>query len=158
MGVEYWTQAGRGGRVICLSSIAGHLIVMETPLYHASKFAVTGFVRSLASLEELGIRVAAVAPALVLSPIWSQQPDKMRMLTRDQKWIPAETVAEAILELLTREEYVGGTILEVSGGGSRVVKMIGDEGPAFEPGFMIGNLGGYKEEIHQKLRAGKMGM
>ena len=38
---------------------------METPLYNASKFAITGFVRSLAGLEELGIRVTAIAPALV---------------------------------------------------------------------------------------------
>lgn len=49
----------------------------------------------------------------------------MAMLTSDQKWIARETVAEAMLELLTREDYVGGTILEVSGCGTRVVKMIG---------------------------------
>lgn len=47
------------------------------------------------------------------------------MLTNDQKWIAPETVAEAMLELLTGEEYVGGTVLEVSGCGTRVVKMIG---------------------------------
>lgn len=131
---------------------------METPLYNASKFAITGFVRSLAGLEELGIRVTAIAPALVQTPIWSHQPDKMAMLTSGQKWIARETVAEAMLELLTREDYVGGTILEVSGCGTRVVKMIGDEGPTFEPGYMIGNLEGYKEEIYHKLREGKMGM
>lgn len=49
----------------------------------------------------------------------------MEMLTQDQKWIPAEEVAEAIWELLTREKYVGGTVLEVTGNGTRVVKMIG---------------------------------
>lgn len=49
----------------------------------------------------------------------------MAMLTSGQKWIARETVAEAMLELLTREDYVGGTILEVSGCGTRVVKMIG---------------------------------
>lgn len=49
----------------------------------------------------------------------------MAMLTNDQKWIAPETVAEAMLELLTSEEYVGGTVLEVSGSGTRVVKMIG---------------------------------
>ncbi|QSZ36982.1 hypothetical protein DSL72_009074 [Monilinia vaccinii-corymbosi] len=158
MGVEYWTREGRGGRVVCPSSVAGQIGVMETPLYNASKFAVTGFVRSMGGLEDLGIRVVAIAPALVLTPIWSHQPDKLQMLTPDQKWITPETVAEAMLELLTREEYVGGTILEVSGSGKRVVKMIGDEGPTFEPGYMIGNLKGYKEEIYQKLREGRMGM
>ncbi|TGO35279.1 hypothetical protein BHYA_0164g00240 [Botrytis hyacinthi] len=158
MGVQYWTSSKRSGRVICVGSVAGQIGVMETPLYHASKFAITGFVRSMAGLEELGIRVTAIAPALVQTPIWSHQPDKMTMLTSDQKWIPAETVAEAMLELLTRTEYVGGTVLEVSGCGTRVVKMIGDEGPTFEPGYMIGNLEGYKEEVYQKLREGKMGM
>ncbi|KAF7921792.1 hypothetical protein EAE99_007555 [Botrytis elliptica] len=145
MGVEYWTSSHRSGRVICVGSVAGQIGVMETPLYHASKFAITGFVRSVAGLEELGIRVTAIAPALVQTPIWSHQPDKMTMLTSDQRWIPAEAVAEAMLELLTRAEYVGGTILE-------------DEGPTFEPGYMIGNLEGYKEEIYKKLREGKMGM
>lgn len=47
------------------------------------------------------------------------------MLTHDQKWIKSETVAEAMLDLLTKEEYVGGTILEVGGNGTRVVKMVG---------------------------------
>ncbi|KAF7853291.1 uncharacterized protein EAF02_011945 [Botrytis sinoallii] len=145
MGIEYWTSSRRSGRVICVGSVAGQIGVMETPLYHASKFAITGFVRSVAGLEELGIRVTAIAPALVQTPIWSHQPDKMTMLTSDQRWIPAETVAEAMLELLTRAEYVGGTILE-------------DEGPTFKPGYMIGNLEGYKEEIYKKLREGKMGM
>lgn len=65
MGVEYWTKEKRGGRVICLSSVAGQIGVMETPLYNASKFAMTGFVRSMAGLEELGIRVVAIAPAVV---------------------------------------------------------------------------------------------
>ncbi|ESZ97455.1 hypothetical protein SBOR_2144 [Sclerotinia borealis F-4128] len=158
MGIEYWTREGRSGRVICLGSVAGQIGVMETPLYHASKFAVSGFVRSLCGLEDLGIRVVAIAPAVVQSPLWSHQPDKMRMLTSDQKWIAPETVAEAMVELLTQEKYVGGTILEVSGSGTRVVKMVGDEGPTFESGYMIGNLDGYKEEIYTKLREGRMGL
>ncbi|TEY48018.1 hypothetical protein BOTCAL_0299g00130 [Botryotinia calthae] len=158
MGVEYWTSSKRSGRVVCVGSVAGLVGLMETPLYHASKFAITGFVRSLAGLEELGIRVTAIAPALVQTPIWSHQPDKLAMLTSDQKWIARETVAEAMLELLTREEYVGGTILEVTGSGTRVVKVTGDEGPTFDPGYGIGNLEGYKEETYNKLREGKMGM
>jgi len=157
MGVEYWVKEKRPGRVVCLSSIAGQIGVMETPLYHASKFAVTGFVRSTKNLQELGIRVVGVAPGLVQTPIWSSQPDKMQMLTSDQKWITPETIAEAILDLLTKEEYVGGTILEVSGSGLRVVKELGDEGPTWEEGYMIGNLEGYKEEIYKGLREGKVG-
>jgi 3-hydroxybutyrate dehydrogenase len=65
MGVEYWVKEQRPGRVVCLSSIAGQISVMETPLYHASKFAVTGFVRSTKNLQELGIRVVGVAPGVV---------------------------------------------------------------------------------------------
>jgi hypothetical protein len=49
----------------------------------------------------------------------------MQMLTSDQKWITPETTAEAMLDLLMKEEYVGGTILEVSGSGLRVVKELG---------------------------------
>jgi hypothetical protein len=49
----------------------------------------------------------------------------MQMLTAEQKWITPETTAEAMLDLLTKEEYTGGTILEVSGSGLRVVKELG---------------------------------
>ncbi|KAM3083847.1 hypothetical protein ACMFMG_002043 [Clarireedia jacksonii] len=157
MGVEYWVKEKRPGRVVCLSSIGGQIGVMETPLYHASKFAITGFVRSMKNLQELGIRVVGVAPGLVNTPLWYSQPDKMQMLTSNQKWITPETTAEAILDLLTMEQFIGGTILEVSGSGLRVVKELGDEGPTWDEGYMIGNLGGYKEEIYKGLREGKMG-
>lgn len=69
MGIEYWTRTQRSGRVLCLSSVAGQIGVIDTPLYHASKFAVSGFVRSLGALEGVGgvgIRVVGVAPSLVL--------------------------------------------------------------------------------------------
>lgn len=75
----------------------------------------------------------------------------MTMLTSEQRWIPAETVAEAMLELLTRTEYVGGTILEVSGCGTRVVKMIGVRTISIHVVLCCGMERGYGRECEERL-------
>jgi NAD(P)-dependent dehydrogenase (short-subunit alcohol dehydrogenase family) len=50
-------------RIVLTSSIAGQAYGLPTPLYFASKHAISGFTRSLGALDEsLGIRVNAVAP------------------------------------------------------------------------------------------------
>ena len=51
-------------RVVHISSIAGQCPGLSTPLYMASKHAISGFIRSLASLDTIGIRVNGVAPGV----------------------------------------------------------------------------------------------
>ena len=52
-------------RVVCIASIASEIAFPGAPLYVASKWAVSGFVRSLNILEpQHGIRVTAVAPGI----------------------------------------------------------------------------------------------
>ena len=59
-------RAGKGGTIVCISSIAGQRSSVVTPLYTASKHGVTSFIRSMAMLEEMaGIRVVGVAPGYV---------------------------------------------------------------------------------------------
>lgn len=104
-------------------------------MYVASKHALSGFVRSLNRLEcpplphLPKIRVNAVAPARILTPLWTENPDKMRMVNQDDPgWIMPEEVAMVMLELVQREDYVGGTIVEV-GERVRTVEAFGDPGP-----------------------------
>lgn len=104
----------------------------------ASKHGLSGFVRSLAPLEQqFGIRVAAVAPGLIKTPLWTDNPDKLRMVGSEDLWVEPEEVAEVMMALTQGGEVEvlqkgnqkatrlvkveGGLILEVGKGRVRVV-------------------------------------
>jgi NAD(P)-dependent dehydrogenase (short-subunit alcohol dehydrogenase family) len=74
-------SAANPKRVVHISSIAGQAPSFTTPLYIASKHAISGFIRSLAQLDTLGIRVNGVAP---VSPDegWTKRQDSRQLLTR----------------------------------------------------------------------------
>lgn len=72
-----------------------------------------------------------MAPARILTPLWTDNPDKMAMVSKEQQeagWVTPETVAEVMLGLVEREEWVGGTIMEV-GSKVREVLVWNDPGP-----------------------------
>lgn len=116
------------------------------PLYNASKAAISSFVRSLANLEQPQnktmhpIRVTAVAPGVVKTPLWTDNPDKLYWKDDSKDvWIAPEEVAERMLELITKEEYVGGTVLQVGAlGNTRKVTIFNDPGPS-GPGTFTSN-------------------
>jgi 3-hydroxybutyrate dehydrogenase len=122
------------GVVIHISSVAGQVPFFPTPMYVASKHAISGFVRSLARLESPTpdiprVRVSAVAPGLIRTPLWTDHPEKMKFIPEeDAGWVTPEFVAEVMLSLIEKEEYPGGTILEV-GKGVREVTAFNDPGP-----------------------------
>ena len=105
-------------------------------MYVASKHAISGFVRSLAQLEnppaelaECKIRVAAVAPGVIKTPLWTDHPEKLKMIGEEDDWVTPEEVAEVMVQLIENEENVGGTILEVGKGQVRRVEAFNDPGP-----------------------------
>lgn len=83
-------------------------------------------------LEPLfGIRVSAVAPGVVRTPLWLDHPVKSRMVVEGKdEWIMPEEVADAMLTLIEQPNLVGGTILEVGKGQRRIVHMLNDKGPS----------------------------
>ncbi|GAM90969.1 hypothetical protein ANO11243_090160 [Dothideomycetidae sp. 11243] len=96
-------------RVVHIASVAGLGADLTSPLYHASKFAIVGFVRSMARLDALGIRVNAVAPALVRTPIWYEQEDKYKHTDPESgSWIGPDDVARAMVALATDDTWTGG--------------------------------------------------
>ncbi|KAF2085506.1 NAD(P)-binding protein [Saccharata proteae CBS 121410] len=138
-------------RVIHISSVAGHMAFVANPLYIACKHGIHGFVRSLARLDAgLGIRVIAVAPGLIKTPIWTEHPEKLayRDESRDV-WATPEEVAEAMLRCVVEEGMVGGTIVEVGKGNTRVVEAFNDPGPSRDPkdGFVASNSKKGTEEV-----------
>ncbi|CAD6442054.1 94cea6f4-2257-45a0-8b47-12b92927dc32 [Sclerotinia trifoliorum] len=140
MAIEQFMKRKKPGVVIHISSVAGQLPFFPNPMYVASKHAISGFVRSLAQLEFPTpdipkVRVSAVAPGLIKTPLWTEHPEKMLFLSKedpdDSYWVTPEFVAERMLELIESEKYLGGTVLEV-GKGVRKVEAFNDPGPVEE--------------------------
>ncbi|KAK2602294.1 hypothetical protein N8I77_008841 [Diaporthe amygdali] len=129
-------------RIIHISSVASYMANLNCPIYGASKFAITGFVRSLAPLDEKhGIRVNAVAPGVVRTPLWLEHPEKMTYLDTDDGWVTPDEVAVAMLQCVENSNLVGGTIFEVGKNNTRSVPSFNDPGPDRDPkkGLVVRN-------------------
>ncbi|MCJ1225182.1 hypothetical protein MMC12_001831 [Toensbergia leucococca] len=162
--------------IIHISSIAAQVTPLPFPLYNASKYALSGFVRSLAPLEaRLGVRVTAVAPGVIRTPLWTEDAEKKRLIVEGaDEWVEAEEVARVMGALVEEAEVVvegvgagegekrrvrveGGMILEVAAKGRvRVVEQFGDPGPS-GAGNTVGRMGVAEEEVFEKLGGGRWG-
>ncbi|KAK2771200.1 nad-dependent 15-hydroxyprostaglandin dehydrogenase [Colletotrichum kahawae] len=135
---------GNPKRIVHISSVAGQVPNINAPLYSASKFAITGFVRSLARLEETdGVRINAVAPGVVRTPLWTEHPEKLISLDESQDgWVTPDEVAEAMLRCAEDDGVPGGSILEVGKDNTRLVQTFNDPGPDKDPkkGLMARNV------------------
>jgi NAD(P)-dependent dehydrogenase (short-subunit alcohol dehydrogenase family) len=106
-GVVFGTHAalpalGRsgGGAIVATASLAGLTAVPFDPLYAANKHAVVGLARSLGpGLAEQGIRFNAVCPGFAESKII--EPIREGLAASGTPIIPAEQVADAVMELFT---------------------------------------------------------
>ncbi|KAK8234584.1 short-chain dehydrogenase [Phyllosticta capitalensis] len=123
-------------RVVHISSVAGQSPSLANPMYIASKHAISGFTRCLGPLEPAtGIRVNAVAPGVIKTPLWTEHPEKMVYTEGedDQGWVDPSEVATAMLRLLEDEVLGLGAVLEVGKGNTRVVTAFNDPGPNRDP-------------------------
>lgn len=140
------------GVVVIISSIAAQLALLPTPLYAASKHAVSGFTRSMADLEpKLNIRVNAVAPGIVKTPIWTT--DKLAWVDEEVDiWITPLQVAQVMLDLIQDPKNVGGTVLEVGADKIRSVQELNDPGPQGK-GHTVGKLAGSFADVYGLIEA-----
>lgn len=121
---NHMIEAGvsEGASIINLSSIIGKIGNMGQCNYAASKAGVVALTRT-AALEfgKFGIRVNAVLPATIETPMIASIPDKVKdmfigMIPLKRMGKPEE-VAEVIAFLASdRSSYVNGTSIEVTGG------------------------------------------
>ena len=70
--------------------------------------------RSLAPLEKrFGVRVTAVAPGVIKTPLWTDNPEKLRLVAEEDEWVTPEYVAETMVSLIENER------VEVAASGMR---------------------------------------
>lgn len=133
--------------IVHIASIAAETASLTFPLYHAAKHAIFAFVKSLADLEsQLGIRVTAVLPGVVKTPLWLDNPEKLQIVKQDgeepDKWVTPQETADAMLTLVKDQEVMsergtaghkipitGGTCLEVLVDYLRNVEILDNIGP-----------------------------
>ena len=128
-GVFHCTQAvadamvAKGSGVILnASSVVGIYGNFGQTNYAASKFGVIGFTKTWArELGPKGIRVNAVAPGFIATPILATIPEKILASMKSQVPLARlgspEEVANVYAFLASDEaSYVNGAVLEVSGG------------------------------------------
>lgn len=91
---------------------------------------MSGFIRSLARLDELGIRVNGVAPGIIRTPMWLEHQEKLKALAQGKdEFVEPEEVAEAMLRCCEDDEVGGGYVMEVLKGATRRVGWRMDPGP-----------------------------
>lgn len=154
--------------IVHISSIAGQNPSFAAPIYSATKHGVSGFVRSMAKLDELfGIRVTAVAPGVIKTPLWTDHPEKLKMIDSADTWVTADEVAEVMLALVQQDkvsetigdrsgrgpqfEVKGGTILEVAKT-VRAVNPYNDPGPGNRAGNTASDTRMVEEENIEQLK------
>ncbi|GME56192.1 putative NAD-dependent 15-hydroxyprostaglandin dehydrogenase protein [Neofusicoccum parvum] len=118
-------RAGKKGVVLLVASIAGYGGTYAVPLYCATKHAAVGFVKSMRKADaEEGVKVVALCPGVVRTPLWN--PDAGTDLLKDFRYhestiLEPRDVASAAVRLVEAGKYGGGTVLEVTTNGTRVI-------------------------------------
>ena len=120
--LERGATGGRGGSIVNISSIVGKTGNIGQAAYASSKAGVVGMTKSLAKeWAQGGVRVNAVLPGFVASPMTEAVPDKVLAMMEAQ--IPVGRVGQpeeiaAAVEFLGSDDasYITGTTLEVTGG------------------------------------------
>ncbi len=117
------SMAGQGsGVIINTSSVVGLYGNIGQANYSAAKAGLIGLTKTLAKeLGKKGIRINAVAPGFIMTPMTSNVPEKILEVMKEKTPLrrlgKAEDVAHAYLYLASDEaNFVNGAVLSVDGG------------------------------------------
>ena len=129
-GVLYCTiEVGRmmahagGGRIVNFASVAGLAAFPDRTAYVTSKTGVIGLTRSTAlDLAKHGIRVNAIAPGHVLTPLtepFANDPQRLASIrsTPLARWAQPSEMADVVAFLVSdASSYLTGTVIPADGG------------------------------------------
>ncbi|KAL2820472.1 transmembrane amino acid transporter protein-domain-containing protein [Aspergillus cavernicola] len=176
LAISHFLRTGDNTRrkaIVHISSIAGQNPALAAPIYVATKHAINGLVRSLAKLDgKCGIRVTAVAPGVIKTPLWTDHPEKIKMVDDSKDaWVTPDEVATVMLALVQQDTVsevigdkegketvypvTGGTVLEVSKT-VRSVSPFNDPGPGNRPGNTASTAGSVEDEVWDLLSGSVM--
>lgn len=118
------TEAGNGGRIINISSIAGLIAQSGDAVYTTAKAGLSGLTRALAAeLGPYGITANAIAPGFFKTApnlAASKDPkiaERLKSATSLGRWGEPAELAPAALFLASKEaSYITGQVLAVDGG------------------------------------------
>ena len=105
-----------GGAVVNTASIAGYGPLPDDPTYSATKAAVINFTASCAGLAEEGIRVTAVAPGVVDTPMLTKTgprgrtADWLQPIVDNVNLLSPDEIAAAVIELILSDK-AGETVM-----------------------------------------------
>jgi NAD(P)-dependent dehydrogenase (short-subunit alcohol dehydrogenase family) len=94
-----------GGAIVNTASMAALFPLTADPIYSATKAGVAMFTRACAPLAEEGIRVNAVLPGLVDTPLLPKSGD-------GQRWADWALAAESVMGLLSPDD-IAAAVLEL---------------------------------------------
>lgn len=111
-----------GAALVNIASVAGNFIGTDSPWYCATKAAISGYTRHLATYRNTEVRSNAVAPGMVDTPRlagFAASDVGQRSLERNpmKRMATGDDIAYAALFLLSPlASYINGTVLPVDGG------------------------------------------
>ncbi|MCW2856922.1 MAG: 3-oxoacyl-ACP reductase FabG [Marmoricola sp.] len=112
----------QSGSIINLSSISGKVGFIGQTNYSAAKAGIVGMTKAAAKeLAHLGVRVNAVAPGLIRSPMTEAMPEriwktKLAEIPMQRAGEPSEVASVNLFLASQLSSYVTGTVTEVTGG------------------------------------------
>ncbi|TPX12257.1 uncharacterized protein E0L32_007143 [Thyridium curvatum] len=153
LAMSHWLGRGIPGCMVYAGSTAGYVTSFASPMYIAAKSGLHGFVRSIGGIkEELNIRVGAIAPGGVRTPMMVEEKKHIFSAADIENMVTPEECAEAMLALCEKDEYGDGTILEVvEPGQTRVVPLYGNVPPTGRS-MVLGGYREFQENLYKSLR------
>ena len=112
----------RSGSIVNLSSLSGKVGMVGQTNYSAAKAGIVGLSKAAAKeLAHHGVRVNAIQPGLIRTPMTEAMPQKawdqkMTEIPMGRAGEPTEVATVALFLASNLSSYMTGTVLEVTGG------------------------------------------